>query len=88
MGQGLQKKEKDMKCVICRHGETEEGRSTVTLERDGATIVFKEVPARICSNCGEVYLEEPIVTELWEEAARIVRNGVEVDIRKFRLDAA
>ena len=46
-----------MKCVICKHGETREGKISVTLERNGMTLVFKDVPARICSNCGGEYLE-------------------------------
>jgi len=33
-----------MTCVICKHGETTQGTTTVTLEKDGSTIVFKEVP--------------------------------------------
>ena len=36
-----------MKCAICRHGETQPGTVTVTLERGGATVVIKEVPARL-----------------------------------------
>lgn len=39
-----------MKCVICKHGETRPGKTTVTLERGGATIVVKGVPAWICDN--------------------------------------
>ena len=42
-----------MKCVVCKSGETHEGTTTVTLERDGLTLVMKEVPAEICDNCGE-----------------------------------
>lgn len=46
-----------MKCVICKHGETRPGMTTVTLERGGATLVVKGVPARICGNCGEAYVD-------------------------------
>ena len=35
-----------MKCVICKKGETKAGTATVTLDKDGATLVFKGVPAR------------------------------------------
>ena len=57
-----------MKCVICKHGETREGFATVTLERNGATIVVKSVPAKVCDNCGEEYLDEEIVGRLMELA--------------------
>ena len=31
-----------MKCVICKHGETEPSTTTLTLEREGAVVAFKE----------------------------------------------
>ena len=53
-----------MKCVICKKGETQPGKVTVTLDRDGATVVFRGVPARICSNCGEEYVDGDITASL------------------------
>jgi YgiT-type zinc finger domain-containing protein len=53
-----------MKCVVCKNGETKIGRTTVTLERDGATLVFKGVPARVCANCGEAYVDGEITASL------------------------
>src|SRR6266567_1758503 len=50
-----------MKCVICKKGETKAGTATVTLAKDGATLVFKGVPARVCTICGEEYVDENIV---------------------------
>jgi hypothetical protein len=32
-----------MKCVICKKGRTKLGTATVTLDKDGATLVFKSV---------------------------------------------
>ena len=46
-----------MKCVICKHGETEPSTTTLTLEREGAVVAFKEVPAHVCTNCGEAYVD-------------------------------
>ena len=45
-----------MDCLICRHGTLEDGSATVVLERGEATLIFKDVPARVCDNCGEVKL--------------------------------
>ena len=36
-----------MKCMICKHGSTVDGTATITLEKNGATIIFKHVPAQI-----------------------------------------
>ena len=76
-----------MKCMICKHGETKKGTTTVTLEKDGSTIVFKEVPAQICDNCGEEYIDESTTKALLKKAREIAKNGVEVDIRKYEIAA-
>ncbi|MCD6259708.1 MAG: type II toxin-antitoxin system MqsA family antitoxin [Helicobacteraceae bacterium] len=77
-----------MQCMICKHGATQKGSTTVTLEKDGATIVFKHVPALVCENCGEKYIEDEIAKELLKKANEIQKSGVEVDIREYQLDAA
>jgi hypothetical protein len=38
----------------CKSGETRLGTTTVTLEREGLTLVMKEVPADICINCVKI----------------------------------
>ncbi|MBI5562011.1 MAG: YgiT-type zinc finger protein [Deltaproteobacteria bacterium] len=45
-----------MKCVVCKHGETENGKAAVTFDRDGFTLVVRGVPADVCSTCGEEYV--------------------------------
>ncbi len=77
-----------MTCTICKHGETIKGTTTITLEKDGATIVFQEVPALVCDNCGEAYVEGTITRELLISAQDIVSKGVRVDIRNYQLSAA
>ena len=52
------------KCVICRQGETQPGVTTVTLERNGLTLVVKQVPARVCADCGEEYVDEATSAQL------------------------
>ena len=72
-----------MKCVVCKHGETQPGKATVTFERDGTTLVIKGVPASICQNCGEEYVDESITTSLLKNAEDAVRAGVQVNIREY-----
>jgi YgiT-type zinc finger domain-containing protein len=64
VGSGLQKEKGFMKCVVCKKGETKIGKATVTLEKNGATLVFKGVPARVCANCGEEYVDQDITARL------------------------
>ena len=72
-----------MRCGICGHGETRAGTTTVTLLKDGATVVFKDVPAEICENCGERYVSEPVTSRLLEEARQAALSGVQVEVRSF-----
>ena len=64
-----------MKCVICKHGETYSGKGTVTLERDRTILVFKNVPAQICANCGEKYYDEETTIRLLETAEQAAQDG-------------
>ncbi|MFZ5592730.1 MAG: type II toxin-antitoxin system MqsA family antitoxin [Pseudomonadota bacterium] len=72
-----------MKCVICRQGETQPGKVTVTLQRGDVTLVFKGVPADVCENCGEYYLSERVTEQLLARAEEAVRSGAEVEILRF-----
>jgi YgiT-type zinc finger domain-containing protein len=83
MGSGIQEEETSMMCVICKGGETQPGTATVTLDREGATVVIKGVPARVCTNCGEEYVEEAVTARLLKTAEEAVRAGVQVDVRTY-----
>jgi YgiT-type zinc finger domain-containing protein len=72
-----------MKCVICKDGETRPGNATITLEREGTTLVIKGVPADVCANCGEEYVDETITARLLKTAEEAARSGVEVDVREY-----
>ena len=72
-----------MKCAICKNGETSDGLTTVTLSRNGTTLVFKGVPAKICETCGEDYVDESIAERLLSAAEEASVRGVEVDVRQY-----
>jgi len=70
-------------CVICKHGETREGTTTVTFDRDGMTLVVKDVPAQVCTNCGEEYVEEHVAHEIPAIAECMAKSGDQVDEGSF-----
>lgn len=55
-----------MKCVVCKHGQTQPGHTTVILERDGGALVIRKVPAEVCENCGEAYVSAEVTRNLLE----------------------
>ena len=72
-----------MKCAICRNGSAIDGFVTVVLERDQTTLVFKNVPARICENCGEEYISEETNQVLLTRAREAVDRGVDLELLRF-----
>ena len=72
-----------MKCTFCKQGEMHSGKVTVVLQRGDTTVVFKEVPAEVCENCGEYYLTEEITEKLMARAEEAVKKNTEVEILKF-----
>jgi len=75
--------EKSVKCVFCKIGETKPGTTTLLLERDDTTLVIKRVPADVCQNCGEAYVDEKTTERLLQLAEAAVKSGVQVDIRQY-----
>lgn len=72
-----------MKCQICKHGSRHKGHASITLERDGATLLFKDVPADICDNCGEIYHDEEVTRSLLVQAEQASARGVELYVRRY-----
>lgn len=77
-----------MKCSICKQGDTQNGFTVVTLQRDERTLVIKGVPAEICENCGEYYLSQEIANRLYQQAEETLQHGAEVEIGRFVMSAA
>jgi YgiT-type zinc finger domain-containing protein len=76
-----------MECVICKNGSTVDGLVTFTLERNGVIVVFKNVPAQVCENCGDFYLSAQVSQILLEKAEQTLQKGVELEIINFKTAA-
>jgi YgiT-type zinc finger domain-containing protein len=72
-----------MMCVICKHGETSPGNTTVTFERNGKVVIIQDVPAEICGNCGEYYLDEMTASQVQQLARESRNRGVELELRHY-----
>jgi hypothetical protein len=51
------------------------------------TIVFREVPALVCENCGEAFHDEAVTASLLQQAEQAALAGVEIDVRRFAVAA-
>jgi YgiT-type zinc finger domain-containing protein len=72
-----------MRCLICKQAETQPGVTTLTLEREGLTFVVKNVPAQVCPNCSEAYIDEAVTAQLFSTAEQMSRSGALVDVREY-----
>ena len=64
-----------MICPICKCGHTRPGVASVILECDATTLLFKNVPAQGCDNCGEEFIDETASANLLNTAEAAVRDG-------------
>jgi YgiT-type zinc finger domain-containing protein len=83
MDRRFQTPEVNMKRVICRHGETAPGSVTVTVQRGVTVVIMWDVPANVCQNCGEYYLDEAVTTVVYREADAAVARRAEVEILRY-----
>lgn len=74
-----------MNCALCHHGETKPGFVTVTLEKNEAIILIKNVPAEICSNCGHYYLTEAMTREVLTKGNEAISKGAELEIVNLKV---
>ncbi|HVB72398.1 MAG TPA: YgiT-type zinc finger protein [Ktedonobacteraceae bacterium] len=48
------------------------------------TIVIRDVPAQICTTCGEEYVDAITGKRLSQIAETAVNEGVQVDVRRYK----
>ena len=52
-----------MTCFMCK-GSVQDGFSTFTADMDGCIVVVKNVPARVCGQCGEASYSDEVARRL------------------------
>lgn len=72
-----------MTCAICKTGDTRPGTVAVTLQRGETTVLVKDVPADVCGNCGEYYLDETVARRIYGQAEDAAGRHAEVEILRY-----
>ncbi|MCX7113716.1 MAG: type II toxin-antitoxin system MqsA family antitoxin [Proteobacteria bacterium] len=72
-----------MKCVICKTGDIHPGLTVVNLNREGSTVIIKNVPADVCDNCGEYYLSEDMTKKVLEIGEGAFNKGAEIEVLRW-----
>ncbi len=69
--------------MICKIGETHKGKTTCTFEKEGSLLVFRDVEADICDNCGEAYFSLDTTKKLQALTDEAVKKGAEIEVIKL-----
>ncbi len=64
-----------MTCIVCKHGETEPGVTTLSVDRGGYVVVIRSVRADVCSTCGEESLSAEVMKALEAEVEQADLKG-------------
>ncbi len=53
-----------MQCLVCKNDKFTQGLTSLNIERGVAILVITDIPARVCTNCGEPYIEADIARDV------------------------
>lgn len=69
-----------MTCVVCKIGDLQKGKTTVTLRRNLTVMVIEEVDAHICDQCGHYYLDSETAQMTMDKLNGAVLRGSRLEI--------
>ena len=70
-------------CFLCKNDTLKPGVTDTSLTRGDVVMVVKGVPAQVCTNCGESYLERGVYEQLKAEFKAAEKAGVEFVARRY-----
>jgi YgiT-type zinc finger domain-containing protein len=83
----LRKGEAEMDCPLCK-ANMEEGTTILPFDmKNGRVIVVLNVPARICEQCGEEFVDMAVVRNLEALLERAERDGLSMGFLEYGLAA-
>lgn len=75
------------RCPLCG-GEKEPGTTTFTVDLSFGVLVVRDVPALVCSQCGEAWIEDEVAAQLEALVADARRRKSVVEITRWEQVAA
>lgn len=75
------------RCPLCG-GEKREGTTTFAVDLKFGVVVVREVPALVCSKCGDAWIEDPVAAKLEAVVEGAREKQAEVEVTQWHLVAA
>ena len=73
-----------MKCIICKKGNTQPGKVTFTVDKGSTVVVIRDVPAQVCSTCGEEYIDAATMKDIEKLVDSAQKAGMNIAIQQFK----
>ena len=84
----FQAEEETMTCFMCK-GTTQEGFSVFTADMGGCVVVVKNVPSRVCGQCGEASYSDEVARRLQQIVQSVIASAdAEVAVVSYSQKAA
>jgi len=77
----------DNKCPFCG-GDKRKGSTTFTVDFKSGLLVVRNVPATICSQCGEEWIVDDVAAKLENVAATARKEKKQVEVVDFAVTVA
>jgi YgiT-type zinc finger domain-containing protein len=74
-------------CVLCG-GEKEPGTTTFAVDLGSGVVVVRGVPALVCSQCGDAWIDHPVAVKLEAIVTDARRKGTAVEVSQWPQVAA
>lgn len=75
------------KCPLCG-GAKEPGTTTFTVDLKFGVLVVRDVPALVCSQCGDAWIEDAVAAKLETVVADARRRQAVVEVTRWKQIAA
>jgi len=72
-----------MICLICRQVRLDLGFTSVKLDRDEIKLTITNVPATVCPDCGEAFVDDKVAERLLQIAQTCEDTGIMADIQVY-----
>jgi len=71
-----------MNCVLCK-GTMHNGTTHFPIDRDSQFLLVKNVPALICEQCGEMFIDDKVYQKIEEIVNSVQNSNVEIEVLRF-----
>ena len=72
-----------MNCIVCKKGSTRLEKVTVSIDKNDTVVVIRDVPAQVCSTCGEEYINATTMKDIERLVKTAQKAGMSIAIQQF-----